>query len=186
MGASLVSCFWSGGTYWWYLSFFTLGLGSFPFLLRLFSDGVLCWLCYCGKHRTHSLFSSWEMTGQTDITSIFRVCPLAVEKKVPGTKQVESTMQDNAVKPKVETRVLTFTSVGPGFERAVVGTSWAVAGRLAGGSLAEITFTKSAVTCAANGRACIRGANCHLLTTNKPKQQYYSRTAPPSDLHLAG
>lgn len=53
MGASLVSCFWSGGTYWWYLSFFTLGLGSLPFLLRLFSEGVFCWLC-CLRRSTHS------------------------------------------------------------------------------------------------------------------------------------
>lgn len=45
MGASLASCFWSGGTYWWYLSFFTLDLGSLPFLLRLFSEGDFCWLC---------------------------------------------------------------------------------------------------------------------------------------------
>lgn len=53
MGASLASCFWSGGTYWWYLSFFTLGLGSLPFLLRLFSEGVFCWLC-CLKTNAHS------------------------------------------------------------------------------------------------------------------------------------
>lgn len=53
MGASLVSCFWSGGTYWWYLSFFTLGLGSLPFLLRLFSEGVFCWLC-CLRRSTRS------------------------------------------------------------------------------------------------------------------------------------
>lgn len=38
-------------------------------------------------------------------------------------KQVESTMRwDNAVKLKVEKRVLTFTSVGPGFETAAVVT----------------------------------------------------------------
>lgn len=34
MGGGDFSAFWSGGMYWWYLSFFTLGLGSLGFLWR--------------------------------------------------------------------------------------------------------------------------------------------------------
>lgn len=34
MGGGDFSAFWSGGIYWWYLSFFTLGLGSLGFLWR--------------------------------------------------------------------------------------------------------------------------------------------------------
>jgi len=42
------SVFWSGGMYWWYLSFFTLDFGSFCFLLRrLLSD---CPRLCIGKH----------------------------------------------------------------------------------------------------------------------------------------
>lgn len=50
---------------------------------------------------------------------------------------------------------LTFTSVGPGFEGAAVVMGWAgvTAGRLAGGSLVEITFAKSDAACVAAGKA---------------------------------
>lgn len=50
---------------------------------------------------------------------------------------------------------LTFTSVGPGFEGAAVETACTgvTAGRLAGSSLVEITFTKSVVACVAAGKA---------------------------------
>lgn len=50
---------------------------------------------------------------------------------------------------------LTFTSVGAGFEGAAVVTGCAgvTAGRLAGGSLVEITFTKSVVAGVATGKA---------------------------------
>lgn len=52
-------------------------------------------------------------------------------------------------------KVLTFTSVGPGFEGAAVvsGCTGVTAGRLAGGSLVAINFTKSVVGCAATGKA---------------------------------
>lgn len=46
----------------------------------------------------------------------------------------------------MEIHALTLTSVGPGFEGAAVvtGCVGATAGRLAGGSLVEMTFTRSA------------------------------------------
>lgn len=47
MGGAPLSCFWSGGIYWWYLSFFTFGFSSLAFLLRCdFSLADLGWLCW--------------------------------------------------------------------------------------------------------------------------------------------
>lgn len=56
---------------------------------------------------------------------------------------------------EVEKKALTFTSVGPGLERAAVmtGCAGATAGRLAGGSLVEIAFKKSVVACVTTGKA---------------------------------
>lgn len=54
MGGAPLSCFWSGGMYWWYLSFFTFGFSSLAFLLRCdFSPADLGWLCW-GRERAPS------------------------------------------------------------------------------------------------------------------------------------